>query len=102
MNIAITGIAKINNDDSAAILAKACFEGFLPKQAAKITRQPLPSAAPAVPYDYAQDRLCFTQLMPNKGHQSCSRNDSTRFRKACIFTSQTTLRENTCPIVSGD
>ena len=30
------------------------------------------------------------------------RNDSTRFRKACIFTTQKTLRENTCPIASGD
>ncbi len=29
-------------------------------------------------------------------------NDSTRFRKACIFTTQKTLRENTCPIASGD
>ncbi|MFA5925152.1 MAG: hypothetical protein WC856_28395, partial [Methylococcaceae bacterium] len=29
-------------------------------------------------------------------------NDSTRFRKACIFTTQKTLRENTCTIASGD
>jgi hypothetical protein len=28
-------------------------------------------------------------------------NDSTRFRKACIFTTLT-LRENTCTIASGD
>ena len=34
--------------------------------------------------------------------QHHSRNDSTRCRKACIFTPQTTLRENTCPIASGD
>ena len=30
------------------------------------------------------------------------RNDSTRFRKACIFTTHKALRENTCPIASGD
>ena len=29
-------------------------------------------------------------------------NDSTRFRKACIFTTHKALRENTCPIASGD
>ena len=29
-------------------------------------------------------------------------NDSTQFRKACIFTTQKTLRENTCTIASGD
>ena len=29
-------------------------------------------------------------------------NDSTRFRKACIFTTQKALRENTCTIASGD
>ena len=29
-------------------------------------------------------------------------NDSTRFRKACISTTQKTLRENTCTIASGD
>jgi hypothetical protein len=30
------------------------------------------------------------------GMQHRYRNDSTRFRKACIFTTQKTLRENTC------
>ncbi|MGZ8159286.1 MAG: hypothetical protein ACXWT4_10805, partial [Methylobacter sp.] len=30
------------------------------------------------------------------------RNDSTRCRKACIFTTQKALRENTCTIASGD
>ena len=39
---------------------------------------------------------------PTRGAQHHSRNDSTRFRKACIFTTQKTLRENTCPIASGD
>ncbi|MFA6164869.1 MAG: TonB-dependent receptor plug domain-containing protein [Methylobacter sp.] len=29
-------------------------------------------------------------------------NDSTRFRKACIFTPHKTLRKNTCTIASGD
>ena len=39
---------------------------------------------------------------PTRGMQHRSRNDSTRFRKACIFTTQKALRENTCPIASGD
>lgn len=39
---------------------------------------------------------------PTRGIQHHSRNDSTRCRKACIFTPQKTLRENTCPIASGD
>src|SRR5450759_4404987 len=38
---------------------------------------------------------------PTRGMQHSYRNDSTRFRKACIFTTQKTLRENTCPIASG-
>ena len=36
------------------------------------------------------------------GMQHRYRNDSTRFRKACIFTTHKALRENTCPIASGD
>src|SRR5512136_1330788 len=39
---------------------------------------------------------------PTRGMQHRYRNDSTRCRKACIFTTQKTLRENTCPIASGD
>ena len=39
---------------------------------------------------------------PTGGMQHRYRNDSTRFRKACIFTTQKALRENTCPIASGD
>ena len=39
---------------------------------------------------------------PTRGMQHRYRNDSTRFRKACIFTTQKTLRENTCTIASGD
>jgi|GEM_PF-1792840 len=39
---------------------------------------------------------------PARGIQHHSRNDSTRCRKACIFTTQKALRENTCPIASGD
>jgi hypothetical protein len=39
---------------------------------------------------------------PTRGMQHRYRNDSTRFRKACIFTTQKALRENTCPIASGD
>ncbi len=39
---------------------------------------------------------------PARGMQHRFRNDSTRFRKACIFTTQKVLRENTCPIASGD
>ena len=39
---------------------------------------------------------------PTRGIQHHSRNDSTRCRKACIFTTQKALRENTCPIASGD
>ena len=39
---------------------------------------------------------------PARGMQHRFRNDSTRFSKACIFTTQKTLRENTCTIASGD
>ena len=39
---------------------------------------------------------------PTGGMQHRYRNDSTRFRKACIFTTHKALRENTCPIASGD
>jgi len=39
---------------------------------------------------------------PARGIQHHSRNDSTRCRKACIFTTQKTLRENTCAIASGN
>jgi len=39
---------------------------------------------------------------PARGAQHHSRNDSTRCRKACIFTTQKALRENTCAIASGD
>ena len=39
---------------------------------------------------------------PTRGTQHRYRNDSTRFRKACIFTTQKALRENTCTIASGD
>ena len=39
---------------------------------------------------------------PAGGMQHSYRNDSTRFRKACIFTTQKALRENICPIASGD
>ena len=39
---------------------------------------------------------------PTRGTQHRYRNDSTRFRKACIFTTHKALRENTCPIASGD
>ena len=39
---------------------------------------------------------------PTRGARHHSRNDSTRCRKACIFTTQKTLRENTCTIASGD
>ncbi len=38
---------------------------------------------------------------PTRGAQHHSRNDSTRCRKACIFTTQKALRENTCAIASG-
>jgi hypothetical protein len=39
---------------------------------------------------------------PARGIQHHSRNDSTRYRKACIFTTQKALRENTCTIASAD
>ena len=39
---------------------------------------------------------------PARGIQHHSRNDSTRCRKACIFTTQKALRKNTCTIASGD
>ena len=62
-----------------AIFAKA-FLGIPAQQAAKITRPLMPSAAPAV--------LRSLVRIPNKGYAHRSRNDSTRFRKACIFTTQ--------------
>jgi len=49
----------------------------------------VPSAAPAV---------LLLALTPNRG----LRNDWTPCRKACIFTTQTTLRENIYPITPGD
>gem|GEM_PF-1445804 len=39
---------------------------------------------------------------PARGIQHHSRNDLMRCRKACIFTTQKALRENTCAIASGD
>jgi len=54
----------------------------------------MPAAAPAV---------LLHLLDTQQGDiQHYSRNDSTRCRKACIFTPQKTLRENTCTIASGD
>ena len=75
-----------------AIFAKA-FLGIPAQQAAKITRPLMPAAAPAVL------SLSFATQQGDSSHHP---NDSTRFRKACIFTTQKTLRENTCPIASGD
>jgi hypothetical protein len=79
--------------DSAAIFAKACFGHPSPSKRQKLRgnqclRRPQPS--------------CYTRCIPNKGYATWLRNDSTRSRKACIFTTQTTLRENTCTIASGD
>jgi len=71
--------------------AKA-FMGIPAQQAAKLRDRFMPSAAPA---------SCFTRCIPTRGMQHRYRNDSTRCRKACIFTTQKTLRENTCPIVLG-
>jgi hypothetical protein len=65
--------------------------GIPAQQAAKTTRPLMPAAAPAI---------LLHSL--NTQHQHHSRNDSTRFRKACIFTTQKALRENTCTIASGD
>ncbi len=58
--------------------------------------------------NYATTNACGCPSRP--GHSFATQqgvahmlsNDSTRFRKACIFTTQTALRENTCPIASGD
>ena len=75
-----------------AIFAKA-FLGIPAQQAAKITRPLMPAAAPAVL------SLSFATQQGDSSHHP---NDSTRFRKACIFTTQKTLRENTCTIASGD
>ena len=54
----------------------------------------MPAAAPAVLL-----HLLDTQQGDIQHH---SRNDSTRCRKACIFTTQKALRENTCAIASVD
>ncbi|MFA5921809.1 MAG: hypothetical protein WC856_11025, partial [Methylococcaceae bacterium] len=72
-----------------AIFAKA-FLGIPAQQAAKITRPLMPSVAPAVL------SLSFATQQGDSSHHP---NDSTRFRKACIFTTLK-LRENTCPIAS--
>ena len=53
----------------------------------------MPAAAPAVL------SLSLATQQENSLHHP---NDSTRFRKACILTTQKTLRENTCPIDFGD
>ena len=78
-------------DRGVAIFAKA-FLGIPAQQAAKITRPLMPSAAPAVL------SLSFATQQGDSSHHP---NDSTRFRKACFFTTLK-LRENTCPIASGD
>jgi len=75
-----------------AIFAKA-FMGIPAQQAAKTTRPLMPAAAPAA---------LLLSLDTQQGIQHHSRNDSTRCRKACIFTTQKALCENTCAIASGD
>jgi len=44
----------------------------VPAQASgkNLTRPPMPAAAPAVPYGYAQDRHCFPRLIPDKGYKT--------------------------------
>ena len=75
-----------------AIFTKA-FLGIPAQQVAKIRRPLMPAAAPAVL------SLSFATQQEDSSHHP---NDSRRFRKACISTTQITLRENTCTIASGD
>jgi hypothetical protein len=42
------------------LFLRKVFLGILLEKSAKITLQPSPSAAPAVP-DYAEDKLCYTR-----------------------------------------
>jgi hypothetical protein len=75
-----------------AIVAKA-FMGIPAQPAANITRPLMPAAAPAV-------LLHSLPTQPGVGNIvfAMTRRDE---RKACIFTTLK-LRENTCPIASGD
>jgi FAD binding domain of DNA photolyase len=71
----------------------------IPAQASgkNLTRLVKACSAPAVPYDFAQDRLCYSRFTPDKGCKiSCimTRRDVVML---CIFTPQTTLRENAQP-----
>ncbi len=47
---------------------------------------------PAVPYGYAQDRLCYSCFIPDKGYKTCCAM-TPRFRIALHNTTQTALRE---------
>jgi hypothetical protein len=84
---------KFQVDRGVAIFAKA-FMGIPAQQAAKATWTANACVCPSRPASFAGH--------PTRGAQHHSRNDSTRFRKACIFTTQKALRENTCTIASGD
>ncbi|MGZ8189293.1 MAG: hypothetical protein ACXWTN_11075 [Methylosarcina sp.] len=76
-----------------AIFTKACFGHPSPSKRQKMNATALAFGAPAVL------SLSFTT---QQGDGSPHPNDSTRFRKACIFIPQKALHENTCPIASGD
>ena len=71
----------------------------VPAQASgkNLTRPPMPSATPAVSYDYVQDRLCYSRSIPDKGHEHRCAMTRRDFIKPCIFTPQTALRKNTQP-----
>src|SRR5664279_3181717 len=75
------------------IFAKA-FMGIPAQQAAKITRPLMPSAAPAVLLHslHTQQGVCNIVI-------AMTRRD---FGKPAFSLRKKTLRENTCPIASGD
>ncbi|MDO9268100.1 MAG: transposase, partial [Methylobacter sp.] len=76
-----------------AIFAKA-FMGIPAQQAAKATRPLMPAAAPAVLLHSLDTQQGVSNIF-----LAMTRRD---VGKACIFTTQKALRENTCTIASGD
>ena len=93
LHLRVNGRSFYTQNRGVAIFAKA-FLGIPAQQAAKITRPLMPSAAPAVLLHslHTQQGVCNIVI-------AMTRRD---FAKACIFTTHKALRENTCPIASGD
>ncbi|GAB6140385.1 hypothetical protein JCM14076_11140 [Methylosoma difficile] len=108
-------ISKVIDDSSGSleiILDKISVEtGRLLISRESLFLRKIASASVPVNQQKSRDRSClrlpqpscFSRLPTQQGDRRHRyRNDSTRFRTACIFTTQKTLRENTSTIASGD